>query len=216
MADLCGVVPAQVTMMTSQIAINLLLYKWEQIIGLTQYCCKQPQSLITHKPFSFYRDANIDIITFHGTSGGSYKVGKTVWESLLCCTYDQSIAIHMANILLYYDLLTVDDIATYVTPWIGNDTHWAQNNFHMYTCMLSSEQLPYVHMHHGFTYQRWLHQDSCWTKRKYHIGQHPCTMLLYKLLMQKAVIDTHSTSSLLWENLSNLDTYMSTIKRNIK
>jgi hypothetical protein len=27
MADLCGVVPAQVTMMTSQIAINLLLYK---------------------------------------------------------------------------------------------------------------------------------------------------------------------------------------------
>jgi hypothetical protein len=155
-------------------------------------------------------------LLFHGTSKGSYKVGKTVWESLLCCTYDQSIAIHMANILLYYGLLTVNDIATYMTPWIGNDTCWAQNNFHMYTCMLSSEQLPYVHMHHGFTYQRWLHQDSCWTKRKYHIRQHPCSMLLFKLLMQKAVIDTHSTSSLLRENLSNLDTYMSTIKRNIK
>jgi hypothetical protein len=34
--------------------------------------------------------------------------------------------------------------------------------------------------------------------------------------MQKAVIDTHATSSLLRENLSNLDTYMSTVKSNIK
>jgi hypothetical protein len=31
--------------------------------------------------------------------------------------------------------------------------------------LLSSEQLPDVHMHHGFTYQRWSHQDSCWTKQ---------------------------------------------------
>ncbi len=29
----------------------------------------------------------------------------------------------------------------------------------------SSEQLPDVHRHHGFTYQRWLHQDSCWAKQ---------------------------------------------------
>jgi hypothetical protein len=34
--------------------------------------------------------------------------------------------------------------------------------------------------------------------------------------MQKAIIDTSTTSSLLRENLSSLDTYMVTIKSNIK
>ncbi len=32
---------------------------------------------------------------------------------------------------------------------------------------------------------------------KYHIGQHPCAALLFKLLMQKAVINTRATSSFL-------------------
>jgi hypothetical protein len=27
------------------------------------------------------------------------------------------------NIITKYGLLTMDDITTYVTPWIGNDTH---------------------------------------------------------------------------------------------
>jgi hypothetical protein len=41
-------------------------------------------------------------LLFHGTSRGSYnKVGKTVLESLLCHTYDQSIAVRMANVLSY-------------------------------------------------------------------------------------------------------------------
>jgi hypothetical protein len=40
-------------------------------------------------------------LLFHGTSRGSYKVGKTFLESLLCHTYDQSIAVSMANVLSY-------------------------------------------------------------------------------------------------------------------
>jgi hypothetical protein len=105
------------------------------------------------------------------------------------------------NIVTEYSLLTVNDI-TYVTPWIGNNTRQAQNNFQMYTCIMAS-----------------LTKDGC-TKilaeqNKYHIRQHPCTTILFKLLMQKAVINTHETSSLLQESLSNLDTYMSTIKSNI-
>jgi hypothetical protein len=55
---------------------------------------------------------------------------------------------------------------------------------------------------------------------KYHIGapndHTPLGPLLFKLLMQKAIIDTRATSSLLHENLSSLDTYMATIKSNIK
>jgi hypothetical protein len=55
---------------------------------------------------------------------------------------------------------------------------------------------------------------------KYHIGAaNDCTPsgpILFKLLMQKAIIDMRATSSLLRENLSGLDTYMATIKSNIK
>jgi hypothetical protein len=55
---------------------------------------------------------------------------------------------------------------------------------------------------------------------KYHVGEgtnrRACAALLFKLLMQKAIIDTRATASLLRENLSSLDTYMSTVKSNIE
>ncbi len=56
---------------------------------------------------------------------------------------------------------------------------------------------------------------------KYHVSQgkncHACAALLFKLLMQKAIINTCATSSLLHENLSSLDSYMLTVNRsNIK
>jgi hypothetical protein len=53
---------------------------------------------------------------------------------------DSSTPAVAQNIITKYGLLTINDIITYVTPWIRNDT-------------LSSEQLPDVHMHHGFNYQ---------------------------------------------------------------
>jgi hypothetical protein len=118
---------------------------------------------------------------------------------------DSSTPAVAQNIITEYSLLTINDITTYVTPWTGNNTRQAQNNFQMYTGIMAS-----------------LTKDGC-TKilaeqNKYHIRQHPCTNpnLLFKLLMQKAVINTHETSSLLQESLSNLDTYMSTVKSNIK
>jgi hypothetical protein len=55
---------------------------------------------------------------------------------------------------------------------------------------------------------------------KYHIGaannHTPSGPPVVKLLMQKATIDTRATLSLLHKNLSSLDTYMVTIKSNIK
>jgi hypothetical protein len=42
------------------------------------------------------------------------------------------------NIITKYGLLTINDITTYMTPWIGNDTHQAQSNFKMYTCIMAS------------------------------------------------------------------------------
>ena len=39
---------------------------------------------------------------------------------------------------------------------------------------------------------------------------------LFKLMMNKAIIDTHSTATQLRENMTKLDTYMSTVTSNIE
>jgi hypothetical protein len=51
---------------------------------------------------------------------------------------DSSTPAAAQNIITKYGLLTVDDITTYVTPWIGNNTCQAQNNFQIYTCIMAS------------------------------------------------------------------------------
>jgi hypothetical protein len=51
---------------------------------------------------------------------------------------------------------------------------------------------------------------------KYHVSEgancRACAALLFKLLMQKAIINTRATASLFCENLSSLDTYMLMVK----
>ena len=44
----------------------------------------------------------------------------------------------------------------------------------------------------------------------------PVVELLFKLMMQKAIIDTRATATHLRENIINLDTYMSTVNSNIE
>ena len=44
----------------------------------------------------------------------------------------------------------------------------------------------------------------------------PVDELIFKLMMQKAVIDTRATSTHLRENLNSLDTYMSTVNSDIE
>ena len=50
----------------------------------------------------------------------------------------------------------------------------------------------------------------------YHINEQPSCPLLFKLLMQKVIIDNWSNSSLMQENESNLDLYMATVKLDIE
>jgi hypothetical protein len=94
-----AVVPAQVRMMTLQsncdqsIAVpmtNSLLVTLANTVAVSNHY---------HLPSIGMQ--TLTSLLFHGTSRGSYKVGKTVLESLLCHTYDQSIAVRMANVLSY-------------------------------------------------------------------------------------------------------------------
>jgi hypothetical protein len=120
----------------------------------------------------------------------------------------------MARALLQFNKTVHQVWSTYccqitaaVEGWITDESCHAQNNMQMFTCIIAS-----------------LTKEGCikiLTKQdKYHVGEdancRACAALLFKLLMQKAIIDTHATASLLHENLSSLDTYMSMVKSNIK
>jgi len=111
------------------------------------------------------------------------------------------------NVINEYGRLTNENIRTHVTTYIATNTRQSQNNVQMFECVMNSlsreGQLTIL-----------AEQD------KYYITvanvDYPCGPLLFKLLMQKAVIDTRATASLLRENLSSLDTYMSSIQSNIE
>ena len=51
---------------------------------------------------------------------------------------------------------------------------------------------------------------------QYHIKNILSEPLLFKLLMQKTIIGTWTPSSIMRENLFNLDSYISTVKSNIE
>ena len=53
-------------------------------------------------------------------------------------------------------------------------------------------------------------------RNQYHINGIPSGPLLFKLLMQKAIINTWATTSLMRENLSNLDSYMTNVKSDVE
>ena len=106
-----------------------------------------------------------------------------------------------------YGRLSFEEIRDHVSTYAAAESRRAQNNNQMYHCIMNSLTKD--------GQAKILAEQS-----KYHTGEgnnrRPSGPLLFKLLMQKAVIDTRATASLLRENLSSLDTYMSTINSNIE
>ena len=49
----------------------------------------------------------------------------------------------------------------------------------------------------------------------YHIAGVPCGMLLVKLLLRKAIVDTRATSTMFRENLSGLDSYVASVNSDV-
>jgi hypothetical protein len=140
----------------------------------------------------------------------SKRANKSGWNLAgadIIMTNDSSTPAIQRNIITEYSRLTVAEITAAVEGWITNESRRAQNNMQMFTCIMAS-------LTKEGRIKILAEQD------KYHVGQganrHACAALLFKLLMQKAVIDTRATASLLRENLSSLNTYMSMVKSNIE
>ena len=87
--------------------------------------------------------------------------------------------------------------------YLNNEERRAQNDAQMYHCiknLLTCEA-----------------ESKILAEREsYHINNVPSGPLLFKLLMQKAIIDTWATASLMRENLLNLDSYITTVKSDIE
>ena len=97
--------------------------------------------------------------------------------------------------------LTIEDIDASVQDFIGKETQQAQNSFQIFHCLTNSMTES-------------AHLKIVAESSRYMDGETPVGEHLFKMMIMKAIIDTRYTANHLQENLTNLDTYMSTVKSN--
>ena len=130
------------------------------------------------------------------------RAEKSGWNSDQSNITNIQLGQQVVNIFTGYGQVTAQDIIANSTH-LGNEDRRAQNNAQLYHCIKNS-LTPEAE-------RKILAERS-----QYHINGIPSGPLHFKLLMQKAIIDTWATSSLMRENLSNLDSYMTTVKSDVE
>ena len=112
----------------------------------------------------------------------------------------------MANVWLGHNTPTASRV-NQPTNTAGQTCHM-QNNTQMHHCIMNSltndGQLKIL-----AECNRYHHNGNP-------LNQMPSSTLLFKLLMQKAIINTRATTSLLHKKLLSLDTYMAMVNSNIE
>jgi hypothetical protein len=109
----------------------------------------------------------------------------------------------LRHLIHNYGQLTPEDVAEFVATFIGQETRQAQNDVQLYYCIANTlDERGHL---------RIVSEAESYTVEGTHSG-----VMLFKLLMRKANTDTRATASQLRENLTNLDSYMSTIDSNIE
>jgi hypothetical protein len=109
----------------------------------------------------------------------------------------------LRNLIHNYGQLTPEYVAAFLTTFIGQETRQAQNDVHLYYCITN-------------TLDERGHLRIVSEAESYTMGGTLSGIMLFKLLMRKANTDTGSTASHLRENLTNIDSYMSTVDSNIE
>jgi hypothetical protein len=107
------------------------------------------------------------------------------------------------NLLMEFGCLTTQEIKTHVTSYLVANGRKAQNSTQMLNCLKAS-----------ITDAGWLKIMS--EADKYTVDEKESGPLLFKLLMQTAVVDTVATAEFYRANLSSLDTYVATVDSNIE
>jgi hypothetical protein len=106
------------------------------------------------------------------------------------------------DIIKEYGRLTIADITAHVTTYINGNSRRTQNSAQMLSCIKESLS--------DAGKLKILSESDKWKVNGKESG-----VLLFKIIMQKAVVDTRATSSFFRENLTSLDAYIMTIDSNI-
>jgi len=107
------------------------------------------------------------------------------------------------NLITEYGRLSMDNIDDHVQTFFGGHNRQAQNDIQIYHC-ISNSLTP-----DG--------QDKIVDEtEEYTIGDTPVGIKFLKHILDRATVDTRSTASHLRQNLTDLDSYMSTVNSNIE
>ena len=106
------------------------------------------------------------------------------------------------NLITNYGQLTLQKVQVHVDTYIQQQNRHAQNSVQMFKC-ISNSIMEDAHL-------KIIMETETYMRHGTEAGP-----ILFKLLMQKAIIDTHLTTNYFCENLSSLDTYMATINSDI-
>jgi hypothetical protein len=107
------------------------------------------------------------------------------------------------DLITEYGRLSMADINTHVATYIDGNTRCTQNAAQMLTCIKESLS--------DAGKLKILAESEKWKVNDKESGT-----LLFKYVMQKAIVDTRATSSFFRENLLSLDSYITTVDSNIE
>ena len=106
------------------------------------------------------------------------------------------------HLLVEYGCLSKDDIECFVNSYANTETRQAQNDHMLCELLLNSVTKDF-------------HVKIVGHTDKYTVLTHTLGLLLFKLMMSKAIVDTKATSTLYRERLMNLDGHMLKCESNI-
>ena len=127
---------------------------------------------------------------------------NAAWDNPGNSIITMQVGARVLNVIDHYGEISLEDVRQECERYIRLPSRRSQHSYQMYECIMNSLT------------------DSARIKITpdadlYTIDGIRCGPLLYRYLMSKAAIDTRVTLSHIRENLSNLDTYMTTIASNI-
>ena len=152
----------------------------------------------------------LSISKYDGKSAGINQFHEKLLRRAQECGWNQGagniISINGINAISQYGRITVDDIRVNANLYVNNDSRQTQNNDQMYRCIMNSitEECGNMIINRPSEYSVTMGNQS-----------YVSAILLHKALIQKAIVDTRSTSSNFRTNLSSLDSYMPLVNSNI-
>jgi hypothetical protein len=111
--------------------------------------------------------------------------------------------VNLLDVITHHGRFTIEHLREFAISYVTNHVRGAQDNMQICKCITASLSLP------GFR------KVDTW-KDHWHYGDIPCYVLLVKVIVREAFIDTQATTRILREQLSSLPTRLAEVKGDIE